>query len=383
MKIKKTKVTIVLAILFSALSAIDAQQKINETILHDGLTREYILYIPASYNPATPSPLVLSFHGYTSNAQSNFNYTQFNSIADTAGFILIHPQGTLLAGKTHWNVGGWTLSSTVDDVGFVSALLDSISNTYNIDQDRIYSTGMSNGGYMSFLLSCQLSNRIAAIASVTGSMTPQTYNSCNPLHPTPILQIHGTADGTVPYSGNPIWTKSIDDVLQYWVNYNNCNSSPTLTSVPNTNTSDGSTVDHIVYSAGDNCVSTEHFKVYNGDHDWPGSWGNMDINASTEVWKFFSRYDINGLIGTCTSEIKENMMECEEIDFFPNPTAESITITRELSEDLDYYIYSSLGELILSGMLDHYKKTIDISALNPNIYLLRLGTQTTKLVKTD
>jgi len=379
----KTNVTIIIVALFSAFSAINAQQTINGTLHHDGLSRQYVLYIPASYNPGTPSPLVLSFHGYTSNAQINFIYTNFNSIADTAGFILIHPQGTLFNGATHWNVGGWTLGSTVDDVGFVSTLLDTISNFYNIDQDRIYSTGMSNGGFMSFLLSCQLSNRIAAIASVTGSMTPQTYNNCNPQHPTPILQIHGTADGTVPYNGDSTWTKSINDVLQYWVDFNDCNSTPSVSNVPDVNSSDGSTVDHIVYSEGNNCVTTEHFKVFNGDHDWPGAWGNMDINASAEVWKFFSQYSINGLIGCGTSTINEHVIERKEIHIFPNPASESITIIMDVSERLEYYIYSSIGIQVQSGIIDYNNKTIDISDLNPSIYFLRLNTQTIKLIKTE
>ena len=163
-----------------------SQQTINGTITHDNLQRDYIMYIPASYNSANPVPLVFCFHGYSSNASTNFTYTNFKGIADTAGFIVVHPQGTLLQGVTHWNVGGWTLASTVDDVGFTNALIDSISSDYSINSDRVYSTGMSNGGYMSFLLACQLSNRFAAVASVTGSMTPQTYNACNTTHPTPI-----------------------------------------------------------------------------------------------------------------------------------------------------------------------------------------------------
>ena len=198
----------------------NAQQTINGTITHDNINRDYILYIPASYNPSTPVPLVFCFHGYSSNANSNYAYTNFRSIADTAGFIVVHPQGTLdNTGTSHWNVGGWTIGSTVDDVGFTLALLNSISASYTINPDRVYSTGMSNGGYMSFLLACQLSDKFAAVASVTGSMTPQTFSACNPVHPTPIMQIHGTADATVPYAGVPSWTLSIDDVLQYWVGY--------------------------------------------------------------------------------------------------------------------------------------------------------------------
>ena len=248
----------------------------------------------------TSIPLVFCFHGYNSSANSIMNYTNFNYISDTAGFIVVYPQGTLLQGTTHWNVGGWTLGSSTDDVGFIRSLLDSISYEYNIDSSRVYSTGMSNGGYMSFLLACQLSNKIAAIASVTGSMTPQTFNSCNPLHPMPILQIHGTNDQVVPYIGDPAWTKSIDDVLQYWIDYNNCNTIPAITTIVDINQFDGSTVEYIVYDQGYNSVSTEHFKIYFGSHDWPGVWGNMDIHASAEVWKFFTKYDINGLVGTNT-----------------------------------------------------------------------------------
>ena len=277
------------------------QQTLNKSIIHDNLQRDYIIHIPSTYNTNTPIPLVFCFHGYTSSASTIMSYSMFNTVSDTADFIIIYPQGTLLQGSTHWNVGGWTTSSTTDDVGFISSLLDSISNAYNIDDKRVYSTGMSNGGYMSFLLACQLSNRIAAIASVTGSMTPQTYNACNPQHPTPILQIHATNDQTVPYVGDPTWTKSINDVLQYWVAYNNCNTSATTTAIADINIFDGSTVEHIVYAGGNNYVSTEHFKISGGGHDWPGSWGNMDIHASAEVWKFFSRYDINGLISTITS----------------------------------------------------------------------------------
>jgi len=150
---------------------------INGSIEHNGMDRSYILYVPESYDGTKAVPLVLNFHGYTSNAKDQMNYGDFRPLADKEGFIVVHPQGTLLDGKTHWNVGGWTLASKVDDVAFTEALLDHLSSEYKIDAKRVYSTGMSNGGYMSFLLACQLSNRIAAVASVTGSMTPQIFSS--------------------------------------------------------------------------------------------------------------------------------------------------------------------------------------------------------------
>lgn len=265
----------------------------NGSIMHDGMERTYILYVPASYTPEEAMPLVLNFHGYTSNASEQMGYGDFRPIADTAGFIVVHPQGSLLAGETHWNVGGWTLESTTDDVGFTEALLDSISAVYNIDQTRIYSTGMSNGGYMSFLLACQMSERIAAIASVTGSMTPETFNDCRPGKSMPVMQIHGTSDNVVPYTGAG-WTRSIADVLDYWINVNGCDATVVRTDLTDSNMQDGSTVDHHTYGC-EAKAAVEHFEVAGGGHTWPGSvpggaGTNQDINASAEIWTFFSRY---------------------------------------------------------------------------------------------
>ena len=272
-----------------------AQQTLNQSIFHDNLKRDYIIHIPSSYDNETPFPLVLCFHGYGGSA-SGISYTNFNYVSDTASFIVVYPQGTLFKGKSHWNVGRWALGSNVDDVGFVSSLLDSLSESYNIDQSRIYSTGMSNGGYMSFLLACQLSERIAAIASVTGSMTPQTYNLCNPQRPIPVLQIHGTNDRKVPYKGKPKWTLSINKVLEYWINHNNCDTSPSEMSFPDINISDRSHVSRLTWLNGDNSVVTDHIIVHGGRHVWFGAWGNMEINSSAEIWRFFSKYDIHGEI---------------------------------------------------------------------------------------
>ena len=354
-------------LLFFTFSLTQAQQTINTTINHNGIDRDYILFIPGSYDPATPMPLVFSFHGYTSSGVLNMSYTAFSSIADTAGFILVHPEGTLLNGNSHWNVGGWTIGSTVDDVGFTNMMIDEISAGYSINPDRIYSTGMSNGGYMSFLLACELSDRIAAVASVTGSMTPQTYSACNPSHPTPVLQIHGTADATVPYEGSPTWTHSIEDVLSYWASYNNCNTTPIITSMPDINTGDGSTVDYIVYDGGDNGVTTEHFKIYDGDHDWPGVWGNMDIHASIEVWKFFSKYDINGLIAGVDEQSSETV-----ISVYPNPTSNVLNLNIELNGETSYYITSIEGKKVLSGTISPANKTIHVESLIPEIYFITI-----------
>jgi polyhydroxybutyrate depolymerase len=284
-----------------------AQQTINASINHGGIERDYTLYIPASYSPGTDLPLVLNFHGYTSNAWQQSFYSNFNTVADAEGFIIVYPDGTLDdSGTTHWNVG-WG-GSTVDDIGFTSALIDSISAEYSINLDRVYSTGMSNGGFMSYQLACELSDRIAAIASVTGSMNMGWFNSCNPNHPTPVMEIHGTLDPTVPYTASG-FTESISDIMDFWANFNNCNSTPIVTNVPNINTIDGCTAEHQIWENGSNGVVVEHYKIIDGEHTWPGApitvgVTNYDIDASEKIWEFFNKYDINGLItATSTSNI--------------------------------------------------------------------------------
>jgi polyhydroxybutyrate depolymerase len=274
---------------------------IKGSLQHNGQTRNYILYIPEIYTGDEAVPLVFNFHGYTSNASDQMGYGDFRSIADTANFILIHPEGTLLDGKTHWNVGGWTLGSSVDDVSFAEAMIDFAKAEYKIDQSKIYSTGMSNGGYMSFLLACQLGEKIAAVASVTGSMTPQMLSACEPNHPTPILQIHGTNDDVVPYHGNQVWTHSIAEVMNYWVKHNNCKTLATTTALENSDASDGSTVEHIIYEGGDKKTVAIHYKVTGGGHTWPGTVfkngkTNNDFNAAEVIWQFFSKYDLDGLV---------------------------------------------------------------------------------------
>lgn len=386
---KKTSImkhAIILLLHIGLFFPIMAQQTIYESIMHDGIQRDYILYIPAIYDGNTNVPLVLNFHGIASNATEQMFYGDFREIADTEGFILVHPEGTLLNGDQHWNVDnfttGTTIGSTADDVSFTGALIDELTSQYAINLDRIYSTGMSNGGYMSLLLACQLSEKIAAVASVTGSMTPETYDACNAQHPIPILQIHGTSDSDVPYNG-VWWSRSIEDVISYWVSYNNCDTNPTIMSFPDIDPLDGSTVDHFVYSDGDNGVTTEHMKVIGGNHTWPGSAfdlpglnTNQDINASMEVWQFFSRFDING-------QLSFNEFDNRQVIIYPNPISSKINLSLNFSEELNYELFSPLGKQLIIGTIKSSNQEIDLSNLPPNIYYLKLDNQVFKILKSN
>ena len=374
------KHTTILLVLIGFSFPISAQQTINGSMIHNGIQRDYILYIPAIYDGSTDVPLVLNFHGYGSNANEQMFYGDFRDIADTEGFLLVHPQGTIKNGDQQWNVGFLGNGNTTDDVGFTEALIDELANLYTINLDRVYATGMSNGGFMSFLLACQLSEKIAAVASVTGSMTPDTYDACNAQQPTPILQIHGTGDSNVLYNGDT-WTRSIEDVISYWVNYNNCETSPTTTDLTDINHSDGSTVEHIIYSGGDNGVTTEHMKIIGGGHTWPSSaitlpGTNQDINASMEIWHFFSKFDINGILSVPEFD---NI----QVNIYPNPTNSKINLSLNFSRELNYELFSSLGKLLIIGTIKTNNQEIDLSNLSPNIYYLKLGNQVFKILKSN
>ena len=255
--------------------------KMIKELAVNGITREYIIYVPENYNVTTAFPLLLSFHGLTSNMEFNYSYTNFDELAERENFIVVHPNGIS---------NTWTVSANDDtDIDFIVSLLNQLEEDYNIESNRIYSTGMSMGGFFSFSLACRVSDRIAAVASVTGSMYQPAINNCSPVKPMPILQIHGTEDGIVQYS-------SVSGLLDFWTSHNNTDALPIISNIPDSDTGDGSTVERYEYLNGDNDVEVQHLKITGGGHEWPGFQGNMDINASEEVWSFVKAFDLNGKI---------------------------------------------------------------------------------------
>ncbi len=358
-----------------------AQPIVNASIQFDGLERDYLLYIPAAYTGDEAVPLVLNFHGYTSYAGEQFFYSDFRSVADAENFLVVHPLGTEDGeGNTHWNVG-WG-GSTVDDVGFTGALIDSLSAMYNINPDRIYSTGMSNGGFMSYQLACEMSDRIAAIASVTGTMNVGQPENCNATRPVPVMEIHGTADDVVPYEGAGIFLGS-EPVIDFWVEFNNCNPSPMVTDLPDINTVDGSTVEWRQYGDCDSGVGVELYKIFDGGHTWPGSpinfaGTNYDMNATEEIWRFFSRFDINGEIMTTNTE---DVLDNVTIKLFPNPTSDWLRVSVPEAFTGVYAIQNSLGQTVRTGQASTSTFDIQLRDLPSGIYVLSIVEGTYQFVK--
>jgi polyhydroxybutyrate depolymerase len=365
---KKTLLSLILILtLFSA----KAQTTFIDSIFVGGQYRSYRLYVPAIYTGASARPLILNLHGYTSNAQQQQLYSNFMPIADTANFLMVFPNGTFSSGQRFWNAG--LSSALVNDIAFLSALIDSLDLTYNINLNRVYSTGMSNGGYMSHTLACELSNRITAIASVTGSIFNTQYGSnCHPMRPVPVMQIHGTNDPTVPYIGSST-SMPIDSVVKYWVTKNNCNPVATFSNVPNTSSTDGCTAEHYRYLNGTSGSSVELYKIIGGTHTWPGfPFGglgtNLDINASKEIWRFFNKYSLSALTTVDENEQLKNILKV-----YPNPVSSVLNFNLENESSVSIIISDVLGKVVLAEASQ--TNSISVANLTSGIYFLSVKTQ--------
>lgn len=267
----------------------------QRSIKVNGETREYLIHVPISYDSVQPTPLMLNFHGWTMSANDQMYVSDMRALSDSQQFFLVYPQGTKLKGSTHWNVGSWTEGSQANDLDFIDTLTDELAKNYNIDEERIYACGYSNGGFFSQELACQLSHKIAAIGTVAANMSTKTLNNCDPDHPIPVITISGTMDNIVRYDGSePKETISHNNTIDYWISFNNSDLEPIISDLEDKDTSDGSSVVLYQYLNGNNSVEIEHYKILNGGHDWPGTFGNMDIDANTVIWNFVSKFDING-----------------------------------------------------------------------------------------
>ena len=351
-----------------------AQQTINYSILVDSVQRQFILYVPAAYDGTTSVPLVFSFHGLGGNAQGQMQDHDFRSVADTAGFIVAHPLGEPVAGPARgWNFGN---NSLPDDVLFTSEMIDTIAADFNINLDRVYACGMSFGGFFSVFLAGQLSDKIAAIASVAGTVLNNVPDSLiSPIRPIAFLEIHGTDDNNVPYNGNQA-AKSVQYVLDLFVNHNNCDTSPSIAPLPNINPNDGSTVERYIYANGDNGTTVEHLKIDGGRHTWPdentnAQGVNRDINGCVEIWKFFSKFDMNGAIAPPVST--KSIHDFSKIAVYPNPAQEYINIEIK-NHRKDLKIYNYLGQVfnLPTNFFDE-KIQIDISSIPAGIYVISVA----------
>lgn len=274
----------------------------NGTIVSSGQKRDYLLYIPRSYDRTKPTPLVISLHAAALWPAAQMEISQWNKVADEHGFIIVYPSGTTLAGRgTGVRPKVWLMKPVavlMADVRFISELIDTLEAAYNIDPTRIYANGFSNGGGMTFVLSCALSHRIAAVGTVAAAQT-LPWSWCTDHRPVPMVAFHGTADRMVPYQGgpsadpfNPIRFPAVRDWAASWARRNRCRGSPIDARIT-------ASVRRLAFT---NCAENADVILYTvegGGHSWPGGkplpeWivgpTSRSIDATSQMWAFFREH---------------------------------------------------------------------------------------------
>lgn len=351
---------------------------VNKTMAFGGLTRSYRVYQSSNYNAANPASLVIALHGLGDN-MTNFSGIGLNYIADTANIICIFPQAVTdaLMGSSAWNSGagayGYYPNSGVDDIGFINAIIDTAMAKYSINNKRIYICGFSMGGFMTERMALQSNFRIAAFASMSGTIG-SGITTFNPGRKIPIAHFHGTADVTVNYSGNT-YGMDADTLVRFWALKNGCNLTPTTYNYPKTGT-DTITIERFEYSNGDPDSDVWFYKMTGCTHTVlfkPTS----DINEIMEVWLFLRRHTL------ANAGVKEQT-NASNIQVFPNPANDRITITgipNNSYEKTILFVYNSQGQLILNKAITEEISDIDLSSLAKGIYMIKITNSNITTIK--
>lgn len=335
-----------------------------DSMLSSGIYRKYALYIPNSYDSSKAVPLVIDLHDLSSTPGQQQSNSDFMSVADTAGFMVLNPQGT--SANPYWNAG--LINGSPFDVQFISDVIDSLDALYFIDNNKIYACGMGNGGIMSYYLACNLPAKITAIASVAGTMYGNWFNACKPYRTIPVMEIHGTQDAVIPYEGSTLYVP-VDSVIKKWSRHNKCSVSPATFTVPNSNTSDNSTAVNYLYQGGIDNSTVELYKISGGSHSWPGSIPvvpntNLDFKASVEIWRFFRQFKLNQFVTNVgLMEYKNNL----SLDVYPNPVTDRLIVSE--IKNAAYSITDATGKNVMENTTDG---TIEVTNLIPGIYCLRI-----------
>jgi polyhydroxybutyrate depolymerase len=265
---------------------------LNQSILHNGISRDYILYIPE--NLPTNAPLVVVSHGYTSSAKTMMSYSGMNKVADEEKFLVVYPQGTKdQRGNNFFNVGyEFHASSKVDDLGFIKALVTKLTDDYQVNPNHIFATGMSNGGDLSYFLACYASDMFQAVAPIAGTMMQTTIETCKPQKGMPIFAVHGKADEVTYFDGDMAnrdkWGPypGIPAVIEHWIDLNAVEISKQvdLDNITNfTASNEALSFDRYLSETSDHEV---WLYIHSGGHDW----SLKELDTSSEIWSFFTRY---------------------------------------------------------------------------------------------
>lgn len=287
---------------------------VPSSIVAGGLQRTFRLYVPPSHDRSRPAPLVIALHGGggSGTAMERLTMGGFNLLAEREGFVVVYPDGV----ERHWNDGRGIAQyrshrDNIDDVGFITTLIDHLAQTQGIDRQRVYAAGISNGGLFAQRLARELAPRITAIGAVAISMSDKIARMRAPARPISVLLMPGTDDPLVPWSGGVIAERlgrdvgrvlSVADTVSAWATHNRCPGRPEVTREPDRDPGDGTRVRREIYAPCADGTEVVLYAIEGGGHGWPGGWAYLperiigrtsrDIDANEVLWAFFRRHAI-------------------------------------------------------------------------------------------
>jgi polyhydroxybutyrate depolymerase len=270
----------------------------------DGRERTYLVHIPKKYDPKTPTPVVLALQGAAMDGSMMVWFSGLNKKSDEAGFIVVYPSGTGLGPFRTWNAGGFSgkmAEGKAYDVAFIGKLLDDLNGAVKLDEKRIYACGMSNGGMMCYRLAAELSDRIAAIAPVAGTIA---IEECKPKRAVPVIHFHGSKDSIVPYEMTKDKTppfmklKGVEESIQTWVKLNGCDEKGTTDTI--SKDGDELKVTRKTYGGGKDGAEVVLVVIEDGGHTWPGQKppvgfigkSTNNVSANDLMWEFFLKHKL-------------------------------------------------------------------------------------------
>lgn len=272
-----------------------------DSMVIDGYNRSYLLNLPPNYNDSTNFPLVIALHGLAGSASQMEEDYGLTAKSNSAHFVIAYPEGVRsdgILGIRTWNAGtccDFAMEHNIDDVQFISKLIQRLTTSYKIDAKRIYVTGMSNGAMMTYRLACELSQQLAAIAPVSGTLL--TKQPCTPVRMVPVLHIHSAIDTKVPYAGGyglaNYYFPPVDSTLRVWAGINGCKATPQVVT-------DAGLYTQTQYMNCSNNTTVQLFLTKDGGHSWPGGLParqNADapsaaFHATDLIWDFFQQYQL-------------------------------------------------------------------------------------------
>lgn len=359
MKIRNLLLIAVLTLLFDGNCFAQIQ-----TIEWQGMQRQYLVKTPENYESL---PVLFFLHGLGDNITHVNSEHNFQQVANRYNWMVVIPQAVDEGGGSMWNAA--LMNSTIDDSGFLMALLDSLAVQYPINQDSVFFTGFSMGGFMSHRMAIEHGDRINAAAPVSGLITFAMANQ-TPVAPVRLLHIHGTSDIVVGYDGNSQYFGSnlglgVDDILNYWKNANGCTDEPVIDTLPDTH-NDGLRFVEYVYSG---TKELRFLKVIGGTHSWYRNANQHDIDYITYIHDFFT--------GKLSYDKVDNPTT-GSLNVYPNPTNGQIRI--ELDSPTTIEVIDIKGNTILYKQFDAGITNLDLQGIDNGVYFVKGNGFTEKIV---